>query len=193
MSNFRIQKSPLPGGRICCTQSMACRSWPCGHTPRGSPRSPRSTDEAEHRLEGRGCTVEVHTEARPPGLSIICPCDASHSAGSGGRLSSALRLRRLLRPDRSIDLHHQPVRPRDADGSSRGRRAAIEAMPVLPLPSPCRRKFKAKVAPMDTQLDTQLSRPTFAWFRAGSNMRGVSVPITVPVANAAAAPIRTCV
>jgi hypothetical protein len=46
-----------------------------------------------------------------------------------------------------------------------------------------RRKFKAKVAP----IDTQLSRPTFAWFRADSNMRSVSVPITVPVANAAAA------
>ena len=48
---------------------------------------------------------------------------------------------------------------------------------------PCRRKFKTKAAP----IDTQLSRPTFAWFRAGSNMGGVSVPITVPVANADAA------
>src|SRR5262245_57170829 len=48
---------------------------------------------------------------------------------------------------------------------------------------PYRRKLKAKVAP----IDTQLSRPTFAWSRSGSHMRGVSVPITVPVANAAAA------
>jgi tetratricopeptide (TPR) repeat protein len=43
--------------------------------------------------------------------------------------------------------------------------------------------WEAKVAP----IDTQPSRPTFAWFRAGSNMRDVSVPITVPVAGGAAA------
>src|SRR5262245_48039243 len=34
-------------------------------------------------------------------------------------------------------------------------------MPAPPLLSPCRRKFKAKVAP----IDTQLSRPTFACSR----------------------------
>src|SRR5262245_49609898 len=86
-------------------------------------------------------------------LNMICPVSA-------GGTSSQVRVPSRRGSEARTKAGHGRW-ARDADGVLEDAEMPSRRCPH-PLPSPCRRKFKVKVAP----IDTQLSRPTFAWFRA---------------------------